>query len=66
MTENHVYNLILQLVQESKSLWRIKNHYLNDAGDCADCKTFWGKMEEDKEDHVKELEGLIGNHRQDQ
>lgn len=62
MLNNHIYNLTLQLTQEQKSLWRIKNHYRNDAGDCADCKEFWNKMEKDKEDHVAEISALIKKH----
>jgi len=60
--DNHLYNLMLQLVQENKSLWRIKNSYMQDAGDCVQCKEFWGKMEKDKEDHINELTGLIKTH----
>ena len=62
MLDNHLYNLMLQLTQEHKSLWRIKNKYLEDAGSCDHCQAFWKKMEKDKEDHVKELEGLIKSH----
>lgn len=36
--------------------------YMNDAGDCADCQTFWKKMEADKEDHVRELTELVKSH----
>ena len=62
MADNHLYNLMHQMVQESKSLWRIKNMYKNDAGDCPDCQTFWEKMEKDKEDHIQELTRLIKKH----
>ena len=62
MLENHIYNLMLQLTQEHKSLWRIRHHYKEDAGDCADCRTFWDKMEKDKENHVDELTKLIKVH----
>jgi len=62
MFENHVYNLMMQLVQENKSLWRVKDEYKKDAGDCADCIAFWKKMEADKKDHVEELTGLIKKH----
>jgi len=62
MKENHVYNLIEQMAVESKSLWRIKNHYVNDSSDCEDCNTFWKKMEKDKEDHINELTALIKKH----
>lgn len=62
MLDNHAYNLMTQLVQEHKSLWRIRNEYSKDAGDCVDCKAFWTKLEKDKEDHVQELTGLIKKH----
>lgn len=62
MMDNHLYNLHHQLVQEHKSLWRIQNMYKKDAGDCASCNAFWEKMEKDKEEHVRELTHLIGEH----
>jgi len=62
MTDNHLYNLMHQMVQENKSLWRIQNMYKNDAGDCQDCKAFWDKMEKDKEEHIQELTQLIKKH----
>lgn len=62
MFDNHIYNLMKQMVQEHKSLWRIKNHYNDDAGDCADCKAFWKKMEKDKEEHIEEISGLLKKH----
>ena len=48
MLSNHIYNLLLQLTQEHKSLWRVKNHYLTDAAGCEECDRFWKKIEEDK------------------
>lgn len=62
MLENEVYNLMNQLVQEHKSLWRIKNHYQSESGDCVDCKDFWKKMEDDKTSHIEELTSLVKNH----
>lgn len=62
MTDNHVYNLVLQLAQENKSLWRIKNEYVKDAGDCAECKKYWEKLEKEKEAHVAELTELVKSH----
>lgn len=62
MLDNHLYNLVEQIVDESKSLWRIKNTYKKDASGCSECMAFWGKLEEDKEDHIKELQELIKNH----
>jgi hypothetical protein len=60
--ENHVYNLMEQMVAESKSLWRIKNTYKKDASGCSGCIAFWDRLEKDKEDHIKELRDLIKNH----
>ena len=60
--ENHHYNLHAQLTEESKSLWRIKNVYKKDAGECATCQTFWEKMERDKEEHIVEIQGLLKEH----
>ncbi len=62
MTENHLYNLMKQLVQENKSLWRIKKHYMEEAEGCEECQNFWKKVGENKEAHVKELEELIKGH----
>jgi len=62
MLENHIYNLVEQIVDESKSLWRIKKSYKSDATDCAQCLAFWDKLEKDKEDHIKELGQLIKTH----
>lgn len=62
MMDDHIYDLCLQLVQENKALWRIKRHYKEDAGDCADCVAFWDKMVADKERHVEELTALLKRH----
>lgn len=62
MQDNHFYNLALQLTEESKSLWRIKNHYKQDAAGCDACTTFWEKMEQDKEEHIREITELMKNH----
>jgi hypothetical protein len=51
-----------QAVQESKSLWRIKNQYEKDAKDCDECKDFWKKLEKDKEQHCQDLWDLISSH----
>ena len=62
MYDNHIYNLLAQMVEEHQSLWSIKNNYKNDASGCKGCQSFWGKLEKDKENHIKELEGLIKTH----
>lgn len=62
MMDNHLYNLMTQMVQEHKSLWRIKNQYVQDADGCPECKAFWEKMVSDKEGHITELKKLIKSH----
>lgn len=62
MLDNHVYNLMAQLVEEHKSLWRIKDQYKKDAGDCGECNEYWEKMVIDKESHINELLELIKKH----
>jgi ABC-type multidrug transport system ATPase subunit len=50
------------MVEEHKSLYRIKKMYKADAKKCKECLEFWKKLEKDKEEHVQELMGLIQNH----
>jgi ADP-heptose:LPS heptosyltransferase len=49
---------MMQMVEEHQSLYRIKNMYKKDTED-RECLEFWKKLEKDKEDHIKELQGLI-------
>ncbi len=60
--DNHIYNLMEQLVQEQKSLWRIEKNYPSDAGDCESCKKFWEEMKEDKKEHIAEMTEMLKNH----
>jgi hypothetical protein len=62
MLENNVYNLMEQITEESKSLWRIRNNYKKDTGGCQECMDFWDKLAKDKEAHIKELEKLVRAH----
>jgi len=62
MLSNHIYNLVAQLAEEHKSLWRIKNEYLTDAEGCSDCTAWWQKMADDKEAHVADLLQMIKAH----
>jgi hypothetical protein len=59
MLDNNTYNLMMQLTEEHKSLWRIKKHYLKDAGTNKASKEFWNKLAKEKELHIKELGLLI-------
>ena len=62
MLDNNSYNLMEQITEESRSLWRIKNNYMKDASNWKDCADFWEKLAKDKEQHIKELEKLIHSH----
>ncbi len=62
MLDNNTYNLMAQLTEENKSLWRIKNNYMGDAEGCSECIDFWKKLAQDKERHVDELINLIKGH----
>jgi ADP-heptose:LPS heptosyltransferase len=61
MFDNNLYNLMTQMVEEHKSLYRIKNMYKKDTKEW-ECLEFWKKLQKDKEDHIKELQGLIYSH----
>ncbi len=62
MLPNGLYDLMMQMVVENKSLWQIKNNYMKDAEGCAECIDFWRRMVDDKEAHIRELESLIKAH----
>lgn len=58
MEHNNTYNLMTQMTQESKSLWRIKKNYLKEAKS-KEMKVFWTKLMKDKEAHLKEMKKLL-------
>ncbi len=62
MLDNHAYNLFAQLTEESKSLWRINNNYLTDATNCDQCRIFWQRIIQEKEDNIAGLRQLIKSH----
>ncbi len=62
MLDNNTYNLMMQLVEESKSVWRIKTDYEQQSGDCDECLTFWKQLLVQKEHNIDELEKLIRKH----
>ena len=58
METNNVYNLMHQLTQESKSLWRIKNNYQAEAVSDEE-NAVWMKLAQEKEATITELKELI-------
>lgn len=59
MLRNNMFNLVNQLTQESKSLWRIKNIYMQEAVGSDDMMNLWKKIQTDTEEHVLALEAAI-------
>jgi len=59
--ENQAYNLVSQLTEESRSLWRLKNAYSRDA-DCNTCRVYFQKAIQEKEDAIAELRRLVKTH----
>lgn len=62
MLDNNTYNLMMQMVEENQSLWRIKNMYTKDASNCSECSDFWNNLASQKEQNVDRLEKLIKSH----
>lgn len=62
MFDNNTYNLLMELTQEHKKVWRIKNEYKNDAAGCAECHEFWDKLEKEGEQNITKLEALLKKH----
>lgn len=66
MLNNHAYDLLAQLTEEHKSLWRMREMYESDSDRCPQCQEFWQQMEEQKLRNVAELEEMLKNHLQDE
>jgi hypothetical protein len=58
MTPNNLHNLMTQMIQEQKSLWRIENNYINESGSDIE-KEFWTKLGNEKKMYIEELKKLI-------
>jgi hypothetical protein len=50
---------MVQMVEENKSLWRIKNKYLTDSSENPEHQTFFEKLAQQKEATISELSTLI-------
>lgn len=57
--DNNLYNLMAQMVTESKSLWRIKNDYKRDALNDPKFMALWNEFEKQKENNLIKLELLL-------
>jgi hypothetical protein len=59
MKNNNLYNLMTQLTQESRSLWRIKNEYKKDASKNKELAAFWKELADEKEALIEDLKLVI-------
>jgi len=62
MLDNHLYNLMMQAVDEHKSIYRIKNMYKDDAKNCKHCQALWEQLEKDKEAHIRQIQDILMDH----
>jgi len=60
--DNNIYNLMLQLTQEQKSVWRINKYYTNDSNNSKECKIFWQEFKNQKEQNIQKMKELIKKH----
>ncbi len=51
-----------QLVEENKSLWRMKEKYKQDAGKCPECSALWERLVKEKEEQARLLEEMLKMH----
>ena len=59
MLDNKVYDLMMQIVQESKSLHHIKTQYCKDTETDSACSKLWDELMEDKEEHINKMVELL-------
>lgn len=62
MLDDEVYDIMQQLVEESRSIYEIRRYYKEDSAHCEKCHDVWKKLEEQKEENIEELEGLLKEH----
>ncbi|GBD34663.1 hypothetical protein HRbin35_00399 [bacterium HR35] len=61
--DNHLYNLFSQIVQNRRSIYRIRKFYLKDATRCQRCKDLWQKILKNKEEETKLLIEVLKAHK---
>ena len=59
MKNNNLYNLMTQLTQEARSLWRIKNEYKKDSSKNKELAQFWLEVAKEKEVLIEDLKAVI-------
>ena len=62
MLDNHIYDLMSQLVEESQSLYRLKNEYKENAEHCEKCAQLFSSLENIKEENIRQLQERVKHH----
>lgn len=62
MDSNHLYNLMAQYTEESRALWRIRKHYIEESAGRDDELAFWKTMQAQKEQDLITLKSLIAKY----
>ncbi|MEA3248850.1 MAG: hypothetical protein U9Q03_00650 [Patescibacteria group bacterium] len=62
MLDNHAYNLMSQIVEDHRSLWRMRDIYGNDSGECADCRELWKKLADSREEEMGLMVRILKEH----
>jgi len=62
MLNNHLYNLHSIITEESRSLWRLKDIYKEDAKGCEECQKLCEELIKHKEEDIDKLEASIKKH----
>lgn len=61
--KNHIYNLLSQLVQDRRSIYRIQKYYLKEARGCKECLKFWKEVLARKEEETELIINLLKKHK---
>ncbi len=61
---NHIYNLLSQLVQDRRSIYRIQKYYLKDVKNCKICSNFWKTLLKQKEEEARKILEILKNHKE--
>jgi hypothetical protein len=62
MLDNHLYNIMSQIVEDHRSIWRMRDMYENDSGECGECRELWKKLAEDREAETNLMIRVLKEH----
>ena len=63
MLDNHIYNLIKAIIKRSQAVWKYES-YIQDSGDCEECRMLWNRMREADSRLLEELKKALESHAQ--